>query len=185
MFAPVPDEVSDEALMAAHVAGDPSAFASLFRRYAPRLQRLLQRDLGRGEDAHDLVQQTFLQLHRARHDFRPGARLRPWMYTIALNLKRQHFRRLGRRPEAALADDDPAHEPVAPHGNPESPIHDAQVRAVLEHLPDPQREVIVLHWFEGLSFREIAAVVGASQPAVKVRAHRGYKRLREVLEAQV
>lgn len=170
--------------MAAYVGGDRQAFAELFRRYAPRLLRLLRRDLQRGEDAHDLVQQTFLQLHRARHDFRAGARLRPWLYTIALNLERQHFRRLGRRPEASLPVD-VVPEPVAPHGDPESPIHDAELRAVLDRLPDAQREVIVLHWFEGLSFREIAAVVGASQPAVKVRAHRGYNRLRELLEAQV
>ena len=84
--------------MAAYVGGDRSAFAVLFERYAPRLLRLMQRDLGRGEDAHDLVQQTFLQLHRARRDFRAGAKLRPWLFTIALNLKRQHFRRQGRRP---------------------------------------------------------------------------------------
>src|SRR5690606_4504339 len=62
------------------------------RRFAPRLQRLLRRDVVRAEDAHDLVQQTFLQLHRARHEFRTGAKLRPWLFTIALNLKRQYYR---------------------------------------------------------------------------------------------
>lgn len=169
--------------MAAYVGGDRAAFAELFRRYAPRLQRLLLRDLGRSDAAHDLVQQTFLQLHRARHDFRAGARLRPWLFTIALNLKRQHFRRLGRRPEASLPTD--GAEPVAPRGNPEARAGDAELRAALQQLPEPQREVIVLHWFEGLSFREIAETVGASQPAVKVRAHRGYNRLRESLGGQV
>ena len=141
--------------MAAYVGGDRSAFAVLFERYAPRLLRLMQRDLGRGEDAHDLVQQTFLQLHRARRDFRAGAKLRPWLFTIALNLKRQHFRRQGRRPEASLELEGGA-EPVAPRGNPEARVGDVQLRAALLRLPEPQREVIVLHWFEGLSFREIA-----------------------------
>lgn len=176
---------SDEELMAAHVRGEAAAFGELFRRYAPRLGRLLARDLGRGEDARDLVQQTFLQLHRARHDFRPGARLRPWLFTIALNLKRQHFRRQGRRPEAALHPDGDADEPVAPGGDPEARLHDASLRKALDALPEPQREVIVLHWFEGLSFREIADAVGASQPAVKVRAHRGYNLLRQALAGEL
>ena len=175
---------SDEELMAAYVGGDRSAFAELFRRYAPRIQRLMQRDLGGAEEAHDLVQQTFLQLHRARRDFRAGAKLRPWLFTIALNLKRQHFRRLGRRPETSLSSED-GMEPAAPRGNPESRVGDVQLRAALLRLPEAQREVIVLHWFEGLTFREIAETVGASQPAVKVRAHRGYNTLRKAMGTSV
>jgi RNA polymerase sigma-70 factor (ECF subfamily) len=124
------------------------------------------------------VQQTFLQLHRARADFRPGSRLRPWLYTIALNLGRQHLRRLGRRGDAPLVDPD-AH--AAAGREPEAPLVDAEVRALLATLPEAQREVIVLHWFEGLGFREIAEIVGATPTAVKVRAHRGYERLRASL----
>ncbi len=176
---------SDEELMAAYVAGQRAAFGELFRRYSPRLQRLMQRDMARAEDAHDLVQQTFLQLHRARNDFRVGAKLRPWLFTIALNLKRQHFRRMGRRPETSLDAEGGGVEPVAPRGNPEARVGDVQLRAALERLPDAQREVIVLHWFEGLSFREIAKAVGASQPAVKVRAHRGYTKLRTAMATGV
>jgi len=67
---------SDEELMAAYVAGDQAAFEELFRRYAPALLRVIGRQLSSPGEAHDLVQQTFLQLHRARYDFKPGARLR-------------------------------------------------------------------------------------------------------------
>jgi RNA polymerase sigma-70 factor (ECF subfamily) len=175
----VTDHRSDEELMVAYQRGDKNAFAELFRRWSPRLTRLLKRDLGRAEDAHDLMQQTFLQLHRARRDFRPDGKLRPWLYTIALNLKRQHFRRIGRRPESSI--EDAAHDPAAPDAAPDARIADAQLRTALDVLPQAQREVIVLHWFEGLSFKEVAEVVGASQSAVKVRAHRGYAKLREVL----
>jgi len=164
--------------MAAHVAGDRGAFAVLFERWAPRILRMLQRDLVRGEEAADLVQQTFLQLHRARADFRPGSRLRPWLYTIALNLGRQHLRRLGRRGDASLADPDAF---AAAGRDPEAPLQDDELRALLATLPPAQREVIVLHWFEGLGFREIGEIVGATPTAVKVRAHRGYERLRAVL----
>jgi RNA polymerase sigma-70 factor (ECF subfamily) len=178
------NDPSDEALMAAYVGGRKAAFGELFERYAPRLRRLLGRDLARAWDVDDLVQQTFLQLHRARRDFRADGKLRPWLFTIALNLKRQYFRRHGRRPEAPLPEAESA-GPVAPDGNPEAAIRDAQLRAALDELPVAQRDVIVLHWFEGLTFREIAPVVGASQSAVKVRAHRGYQRLRSALQAQM
>lgn len=174
-------EPSDEALMTAYLGGDSSAFAALFRRYGPRLRRLLSRDLSRGQDVEDLVQQTFLQLHRARRDFRPGARVRPWLYTIALNLRRQHLRKASTRREQSEAEVLVTDR----RSDPEGAMSDAQVRAALAALAQDQRDVIVLHWFEGLSFAEVAEVVGASLSAVKVRAHRGYKKLRGVLEENV
>ena len=99
---------ADEVLMTAYRAGDRNAFDALFARYAPRLRQMLSRRINRAEDVADLVQQTFLQLHRARADFREGAKLRPWLYTIALNLARQYFRRKGRRPETGLGEFEPA-----------------------------------------------------------------------------
>jgi len=177
----VPAEQSDEALMAAYVAGDPLAFDRLFVRWAPRIRQIYVRS-GLGSDqADDLVQQCFLQVHRARSDFQPERRLHPWIYTIALNLRRQLFRSRGRKPEQGL--DVEVHEPRAPSIDPDAPFVGALVRTALAKLPDPQREVIVLHWFEGMSFAEIAAVLGGTVTAHKVRAHRGYGRLRAELEA--
>jgi len=68
---------TDEALMAAYVAGDMSAFSELFRRYAPILERVLWRSLR--DEVPDFVQQTFLHLHRARASFTVGALVRPWL----------------------------------------------------------------------------------------------------------
>ena len=144
---------------------------------------MFSRQIARPADVADLVQQTFLQLHRARHDFRSDAKLRPWLYTIALNLKRQYFRRRGRRPESALGEHDPADS--GRYSNPERGLVGEELRAALKLLPDPQRLVIELHWFEGLPFKEVAAVVGASESAVKVRAHRGYEKLRQNLNRAV
>jgi RNA polymerase sigma factor (sigma-70 family) len=167
--------------MANYVAGDRDAFVRLFERWAPKLRQMFVRQGMRADEADDLVQQTFLHLHRARADFRAGSSLRPWLYTIALNLRRQLLRRRGRKPEVGL---DPTEgEPPAPDVDPDAGLVGAQVRAALARLPESQREVIVLHWFEGLSFREVAAVLGATPTAVKVRAHRGYTRLRAELEA--
>jgi RNA polymerase sigma factor (sigma-70 family) len=166
--------------MAAHVAGDRTAFARLFERWSPRLRQLFVRGGLRNDDALDLVQQSFLHLHRARADFRPGSALRPWLYTIALSLRRQFMRRLGRKPEHEF--DEAGVEPTAGPTDAADGLDDHHVRRALADLPDSQREVIMLHWFEGLTFREVAEVVGATPTAVKVRAHRGYAKLRAHLE---
>jgi RNA polymerase sigma factor (sigma-70 family) len=172
---------TDEELMAAYVAGDSAAFRELFARYAPLLLRVMQRQLSRPEEARDLVQQTFLQLHRARNDFRQDAKVRPWLFTIALNLKREHFRQSGRRREGPLELNGRSDPSEGPSG-----IERLEARRVLlpalQRLQPDQREVIILHWFEGLSFPEVAQVVGATLSAVKVRAHRGYAALRQLLE---
>jgi RNA polymerase sigma factor (sigma-70 family) len=169
---------SDEELMAAYVRGDPSAFRTLFDRHAPVLERVLRQHLRRPEDARDLVQQTFLQLHRSRFDFQEGARLRPWLFTIALNLKREYFRRSGRRPEAPLEE---GHEPsVGPRGQDRLEAAD-QVEFALSQLPPDQSEVITLHWLAGIPLPDVAVMVGASLSAVKVRAHRGYAAMRRAL----
>lgn len=166
--------------MAAYCAGDHAAFDTLFRRYAQRLFHVIRRQVRSEEDARELVQQAFLHLHRARLDFRQDAKLRPWLFTIALNLKREYFRRKGRRPEAPLELDgknDPREEPYDPLRKEQA----YRVRRALAELPEGQREVIVLHWLEEMPFAEVAVAVGASVTAVKVRAHRGYERLRRLL----
>lgn len=173
-------ETSDEALMKAYVAGDQAAYRALFERHAPILYRFVRRRLSTDDEARDVLQQTMLHVHRARRDFREGSRLRPWLFTIALNLVREHYRRKGRRKEQPL--NGLPQEPQAPAV---TPLEDAQraqrVRNALARIPTNQREVIELHWFEELPYEDIAPIVGASVSAVRVRAHRGYERLRVLL----
>ena len=166
--------------MAAYVEGDSGAFDELFARYAPVLLRVMRQQLRSQEEANDLVQQTFLQLHRARRDFRPEAKLRPWLFTIALNLKREHLRRLKRRPEAEL-ELDGRNDPSA-QGDQGRLEAAKTLQFALEKLQPGHREVIELHWLGQLSFPEISELLGASLSAVKVRAHRGYLALREILD---
>jgi len=170
--------------MGAYVAGDAAAFRVIFERYAPLLMRTMLRELYVREEANDLVQQTFLQLHRARNDFDAGQKLKPWVFTIALNLKREYFRRKKRRPERSF---DPESMPEPAVGALGAARVDARrtLARVMGDLPADQREVIELHWFDGLEFPEVALVVGASVSAVKVRAHRGYVRLRQALGDEV
>ena len=171
---------SDEELMAAYVAGDSAAFGELFSRYESMLMRIMHRQMRNDEDRRELVQQTFLQLHRARNDFEQGRKLRPWLMTIAYNLKREYFRRRMRKPEAALEFEPPA--PSSERDPLDRKATAARVRAALAQLPEGQREVIAMHWLEELSFPEVAEILGLSVSAVKVRAHRGYKALRKRLE---
>ncbi len=160
---------------------DRAAFNELFRRYATRLNAFFLRSIASSTEAHDLVQQTFLHFHRARADFTLGRPVRPWLYTIAINVRREHFRRRGRKPEVAfdpIAHGEPTAEPTAT-----TPVQRAVQRALLQ-LPEQQQEVILLHWYQDLSFPEIAELVGASLSAVKVRAHRGYNQLRALLDEE-
>lgn len=168
--------------MVAYARGDRAAFKELFERYAEKLERLMLRELYAREEAHDLVQQTFLQLHRARFDFDPEQRFKPWLYTIALNLKREHFRRRRRRPETlgSVAD-----ERAAPPGAHEAFEAQRSLAWALAQIPEEHRTVIELHWFDGLSFAEVAKCLGIGAVAAKVRAHRGYQRLRKLLEGDL
>lgn len=172
-------DATDEELMDRYVgADDRRAFEELFHRYSARLHGFFLRSVGSSTEAADLVQQSFMHFHRARQDFRPGSPVRPWLYTIAINVRRELFRRRARKPETSLdplIHGEPAAEPDA------TTAKDRLVRRVLTELPDQQREVILLHWYEELSFPEIAELLGASVSAVKVRAHRGYVMLRERL----
>jgi RNA polymerase sigma-70 factor (ECF subfamily) len=171
---------SDEELMTAYARGESAAFRELFERYAPLLMRMLLRQLRVREEASDLLQQTFLQLHRARLDYDAGQRFRPWIFTIALNLKREHWRRARRRPEAPLDDAVLAELGVEARGAKRWEARRDLLHGLSQLRPE-QREVIELHWFEGLSFGEIGACLGLTANAVKVRAHRGYVSLRERL----
>ena len=156
--------------------GDPKAFEAIFGEYAPRVHRfVLRRSGGNRHLADDLTQQTFLHLHRARFDFKLDQPLRPWIFTIAANLVRESHRRSRRKPETLV---DPLERSTLSSEPTVSKPEERLLHRRLDELPASQREVIVLHWFEGLSFKEVAAVVGASLSAVKVRAHRGYKQLR-------
>ncbi len=169
---------SDETLMLRYRdRGDEAAFAELFGRYAQRLHTFFSRFGDRGAaDAGDLTQKTFLQVHRARKDFDASRLVRPWIYTIALNVRREEGRRRLRSRE--VTGDELPEAAVEPSV---SSASDRLVQRALMKLSDAQREVVVLHWFDGLSFPEIADMLGAGLSAVKVRAHRAYDELRRIL----
>ncbi|MCP3141623.1 RNA polymerase sigma factor [Pyxidicoccus xibeiensis] len=173
---------SDEVLMARFCEGESTAFDALFQRYARPVHGYLARLTGSPASAEDLVQLTFLSLVRARGRFQPSSRFKPWLYAIATNAARD-FQRRGRRPEELTPEGElPASIPADLPAPRDAGLEQAVQRA-LAALPEGQRIPILLHRFEGMSFAEIADAMDLTESAVKVRAHRGYARLRELLAA--
>jgi RNA polymerase sigma-70 factor (ECF subfamily) len=175
-------EPSDEALMAAYATGDRAAFSALFGRYSALVWRALRRGGIADDVARDLVQQTFLQLHRARRDFRPDkGKVRPWLMTIAYNVKRDYLRSKKRRVEVPLEAERHVGESADPGGGLDDEREARRVREAVAKLPPKLRDVIEMHWFMELPFADVADALGVSRSAAKVRAHRAYKKLKEML----
>ena len=177
MVEPVTAEITDEVLMDRYCAGDVVAFDALFERYTRRLVRFLSNMVGSAQAA-DIAQVTFLKVHENRHRYRAGATVAAWIFTIARNTALDHLRSAPKRREVyGLETEHAADTPKRDR------LRDDQVRAAIGALPDDQQQVILLHWYAGLTFEEIAKVVGASGTAVRVRAHRAYEKLRGALSA--
>ncbi|HZX95905.1 MAG TPA: RNA polymerase sigma factor [Myxococcales bacterium] len=173
---------TDEELMSAYVAGDARAFEELFARLAPRIHGFFLRSFRDEGVADDLLQVTFMKMHRARERYRKDLRVTPWLFAIAARVRLDELRRRLRMPEdadeeaLARADEQAPRDPP-----PDTEARDA-VRAALQALPESQRAVIHLHRYEGMTFAEIAQVLGTTPGAVKLRAFRGYETLRQQLK---
>jgi RNA polymerase sigma-70 factor (ECF subfamily) len=178
-------------LMQRYVEGDANAFRELYGLVAPRLLGYLVRMTRERALADDLLQQTFLKVHRARGAYVAGADPVPWIYAIAhrtfIDETRKHKRavvRVGEAEElpevtAGLTgeSDDRRDEP---RGDPE--LVSAALDALAE-LPAQQREAVVLTKLDGKTVAEAAEIAGTTVGAMKVRAHRGYEALRKALDA--
>jgi len=173
---------TDEELMSAYASGDGRAFGILFTRFAPRVHGFFLRSFRDESVADDLLQVTFMKVHRARAQFRPELKLVPWLFAVAARVRLDELRRRLRLPEdageeaIARADEQAPQDPPA-----DTDLRDA-VRAALDALPESQRAVIHLHRYEGMTFAEIGQVLGTTAGAAKLRAFRGYETLRQQLK---
>lgn len=168
------------AWMAAAQQGDTAAYEKLLAELLPQMRGFVGNrvfDVGARED---VVQNLFLSIHRARHTYRSELPFTPWVYAVARNAVTDHARQKLRRSERE-APLEAAGEPEAPPMAPEENGLAPELAHALEQLRPAQREAVVLLQIEGLSVAEAAVRAGVSPGALKVRAHRGYRALREQL----
>lgn len=179
---------TDEELVARVIGGDANSFNELIQRWERPIYALAYRQIGRDEDARDVCQETFLRAYRALHGFRGQARFSSWLYRIALNLCRDWLRRERRTPVVQAPEDVDLMDLVASRDAPEAiedilARHD-RTRAVeraMALLPEEQRTAIVLKEYHGLTFQEIADLVGCPLSTVKTRLYQGLAVLRREL----
>ena len=178
-------EVSDPAghcledLMAGYQGADHAAAAELIRQVSPLLFRYLAARVEPRAQAEDLLQECWLRIHRARHTYRPGQPVLPWVYAIARHTRVDGFRRQKRiqwhevaveqLPEPAARTDSRGDTRVPPLDD------------LLRDLPASQREVIVMLKVLGMTLEEVARATGGTVGAVKQKAHRAYEKLRQKL----
>jgi len=187
-------ENTDKSLIDAHRQGDPTAFGELVRRYGNSVLGYLMRMTGSREQAEDLFQETFKRVHEKAHTFR-GPQFKGWLFKIATRVavdsmrKRKKMRVVSLNRELDCTDrNDEQLGAVAVADNSCNPSHQAmmaeqteQVRQAIELLPAKQRATLVLAYYQQLSYREVATVLGCSIGTVKTQMYRALRTLAERL----
>ena len=169
-------------LMQGYLAGRLESFDGLYTALAGRVRGYLLSQCRDAALADDLLQDTFMQIHRSRRTYQPGRPVTPWVFAIARHVYLMKRRSAGRRSrfEERLAADAVSND-VA-HDDLRAIVGRDQVHRALSQVPPDQREALLLHHVEGWSFGEIAARLGIRVNAAKTRAFRGMKKMREYLK---
>jgi len=167
------------------LGGDREAFAVLVDAYKRPVFSLAFRMTGSAPDADDLTQESFLRAFQSLGRFREGERFFPWLYTVSLNVIRNHLRKAKTLPGETAGKgmpeaENPRDDPV---GEAEARERRRRLQGYLLKLPLPVREAIVLRFYEGLSFDDVAAVTGDSISSAKMKVYRGLEKIRAMMEA--
>jgi RNA polymerase sigma-70 factor (ECF subfamily) len=184
---------SDEELLASFRRGKTEAFGVLVRRYERELYGYLRRYLGDNDLAEDVFQNTFLQVFAKCGQYEAGRPVRPWLYTIATHQAIDAMRRRGRqqalsldRNQRELPDgeirslvDLVESKDIDPSGVVEAEERRERVRATVNQLPEFLRQVVILAYYQGLKYREIAEILDIPVGTVKSRLHAALVKLQE------
>jgi len=165
--------------------GDRAAFDELVRRTYVDTWTLAVRLTGNEEDARDVVQEAYLRAWRSIGRFRGDSQVTTWLYRITANCASTHLGKRIRHRHDELDEDAPLFD-LSPAGDPAGRAASGAVRSrlveAIDELPDSLRSVVVLRDVYDLPHEAIAAELGISETAAKVRLHRAHRRLREVLD---
>ena len=179
------DQLSGADLLQRYLEGDNDAFTLIVDRYRKELYSFLVRFIGDPALADDVFQETFLQLHLSAARFKADRRLKPWLFTIAANKARDAMRARSRRQAApldkAIANHDadrtgsyldlmPSQVPAPGEALADSETQEA-VKAILDQMPEHLRAVLLLCYYQELSYKDIAEILGVPLGTVKSRLH--------------
>jgi RNA polymerase sigma-70 factor, ECF subfamily len=174
--------VDDSSLVAASLAGEPSAFDAIVERHRRAVYQLCYRYVGNHEDASDLAQEVFLRAYRGLKNFRGQSSLATWLYRIAVNVCLN-------RVAAKAPQTEPIGEQQFVDARAEAPgekmLRDergARVRAAIAQLPPKQRSALILRIYHEMSHQEIADALGSSVGAVKANFFHALGNLKKLLE---
>lgn len=173
---PVPAPETD--VLRRFAAGDESAFAEVYERYARPMYTVAMQVLGRPELAADAVQQAFVQAWRAAGSYSPDADIAPWLFTITRRAAIDAWRKERRH---VVMDVDELAEPSVPGPSLEAQWEAWEVRQALDELPADEREVVRLAYVDGLTQSETADRLAIPIGTVKSRTHRAHRRLGTLL----
>lgn len=164
--------------MERYQAADEIAATELVRRVSPALYRSFLAHTRSPDISEDLLQDTWVRVHKARHTYRPPAPVMPWLYSIAEHTRLDGYRRRQRRQgrESTLEN---APEPAGEQTD--DVVQRLTLQKLMQALPESQRQVLIMLKVSGLSLEEIARIQGSTVGAIKLRAHRAYQTLRAVL----
>jgi RNA polymerase sigma-70 factor (ECF subfamily) len=185
-----PEALEACAVMGRYCDGEAAAFHRLYAMLAPRVLAYLVGLLGDKATAEDVLQLSFMKVHEARGAYVRGANPIPWIYTIAHRTCLDEMRKR-KRSRVRLTKDGELHDAAAAHitgvaeeartSEGDASANAATALAALEQLPDNQRQALILTKLHGRSVAEAAMITGTTPGAIKLRAHRAYVTLRELL----
>ncbi len=186
-------DAQDRADMERLAAGNDAALNDLMERHATSVFHFLCRMAGNEDDANDLAQETFVRVFKSCKSYRPGQKFSTWLFTIAANLARNHFRWRSRHPNLSLDAENqeteqtlgstlPANAPT-PKEAALAAERAKAVRAAIKNLPEDLRAAIVLCEWEERSIAEAAKILESTPKAVESRLYRARGILRERLKS--
>ena len=167
---------------------EPAALERFYLVYFDRVYRYVRRLLREEHLAEDVTQDIFMHVHRSLPSYDPERELRPWVFTIATNKVRDHWRsrrHKDTRREIGVEDEEGGAYAVSPHAGPDSRLEASElsdiVARAVDELPEIMRSTLVLRYFEGMSFEDIGKIVDRNETAVRKRYSRALEELRKQL----